>query len=129
MSQEQKKPKESAKKSMKWAVSQHPGGARDSEQYPIRCAPDCLVCTGLSGGTPGQSTQRGPQRALSSCSTGPSGVHRTVRCARQQKVVVFCPMTRSVWGGYKYPPPQPAISRRGSPRNIPRHSIDIPKCS
>jgi hypothetical protein len=27
-----KKPKESAKKSMKWAVSQHTGGAPDSEQ-------------------------------------------------------------------------------------------------
>jgi hypothetical protein len=41
--QEQKKPKELAKKSMKWAVSQRPGGAPDSEQYPIWCASDCPV--------------------------------------------------------------------------------------
>jgi hypothetical protein len=31
--QEQKKPKELAKKSIKWAVSQCPGGAPDSAQY------------------------------------------------------------------------------------------------
>jgi hypothetical protein len=28
---------------MKWAVSQRPGGATDSEQYHVRCAPECLV--------------------------------------------------------------------------------------
>jgi hypothetical protein len=50
---------------MKWTVSQRPSGAPDSEQY-------------LSGGTPGQSTQRGPQRALSGCSTGLSDVHQIV---------------------------------------------------
>jgi hypothetical protein len=30
-------------------------------------------------------------------------------------------------GGYKYP--QPTTSRCGSPSNIPRHIVDIPKCS
>jgi hypothetical protein len=58
---------------MKWAVSQRPGGALDSEQYHVRCASDspvghqivcadgpaarcpravaldCPVCIGLSG--------------------------------------------------------------------------------
>jgi hypothetical protein len=28
---------------MKWAVSQHPGGTSDSEQYHVRCAPNCSV--------------------------------------------------------------------------------------
>jgi hypothetical protein len=41
----------------------------------------CPVCTGLSGGTTGQSAQRGHRQAFSGCSTGLSGVHRTVRCA------------------------------------------------
>jgi hypothetical protein len=47
---------------MKWAVNQRPSGAPDSEQY-------------LSGGTSGQSAQRGPQ-------TGALEVqHRTALCA------------------------------------------------
>jgi hypothetical protein len=41
----------------------------------------CPVCTGLSA-------QRGHRQALSGCSTGLSGVHRTVRCANGQKATV-----------------------------------------
>jgi hypothetical protein len=45
------------------------GSAQGSEKLP------CPVCIGLSGGTPRQSTQMGPQ-------TGTLGLqHRTVRCA------------------------------------------------
>jgi hypothetical protein len=58
---------------MKWAVSQRPGGATDNAQYLSG-----QVCTGLSGGAPRQSAQRGPQRALLGCSTGLSSVHRIV---------------------------------------------------
>jgi hypothetical protein len=36
-------PKESAKKSEKRTVSQRTGGAPDSEQSHVRCAPDCPV--------------------------------------------------------------------------------------
>jgi hypothetical protein len=134
---------------MKWAVSQRPGGAPDSEQY-------------LSGGTPRQSALRGPQRALLGCSTGLSSVHRTIwltvrsngRLLQTQRSAdvagtgqsgahqtctvhcpvypstescCFCPTTIFGGGGYKYP--QPAIWRCGSPSNIPRHNIDISKCS
>jgi hypothetical protein len=28
---------------MKWTVSQRPGGTPGSEQYHVRCAPDCTV--------------------------------------------------------------------------------------
>ena len=48
----------------------------------------CPVCTGLSGGTTGRSAQRGRRQALSGCSTGLSGVHRTVRCANGQTATV-----------------------------------------
>jgi hypothetical protein len=122
----------------------------------------CPVCTELSDGTPGQSAQRGPQWALSGCSTELSGVHQTVwvtvgsngGCYRLQRLAdvagteqwamlvwcapdcpvhpstescCFCPTTIFEGGCYKYP--QPAISRCGNTSNIPRHSIDISKCS
>jgi hypothetical protein len=50
----------------------------------------CPVRTGLSGGTTGQSAQRGHRQALSDCSTGPSGgapdsQHRTMRCAPDRR--------------------------------------------
>jgi hypothetical protein len=50
----------------------------------------CPVCTGLSGGTTGQSAQRGHRQALSGCSTGlsdgaPDSHHRTVRCAPDRR--------------------------------------------
>jgi hypothetical protein len=67
-------PKESTKKSQKRAVSQHLVAHRTVNST-------CPVCTGLSGGTTGQSAQRGCRQAFSGCSTGLSGVHRTVRCA------------------------------------------------
>jgi hypothetical protein len=67
-------PKGSTKKSQKMAVSQRLVAHRTVNST-------CPVCTGLSGGTTGQSAQRGRRQALSGCSTGLSGVHRTVRCA------------------------------------------------
>jgi hypothetical protein len=73
-------PKDSTKKSEKRAVSQRLVAHRTVNST-------CPVCTGLSGGTTGQSAQRGRRKALSGCGTGLSGVHRTVRCAmgRQQR--------------------------------------------
>jgi hypothetical protein len=54
-----------------------------------------------------------------------SGAHRIVQCVRRQKVVAFCPMARSV--GAIIPPT--SHLEVGSPSNIPRHNIDICKCS
>jgi hypothetical protein len=61
-------PKKLAKKSKKWAVSQRLVAHRtlmSGVHRTVRC------------GT-GQSAQRGHRHALSGCSTGLSGVHRTV---------------------------------------------------
>jgi hypothetical protein len=48
--------------------------------------------------------------------------HRTVRCARRQKVAAFFATARSV--GEAINRPQQTIWRCGSPRNIPRHIVD-----
>jgi hypothetical protein len=76
-------PKKSAKKPEKRAVSQRLVTHRTVHST-------CPVCTGLSGGTTGQSAQRGQSQALSGCSTGLSGgapdsQHRTVRCAPDRR--------------------------------------------
>jgi hypothetical protein len=60
-------PKKSTKKSEKRAVSQRLVAHRTVNNT-------CPVCTGLSGGTTGQSAQRGRRKALSGCGTGLSGV-------------------------------------------------------
>jgi hypothetical protein len=57
-------PKKSVKKSKKWAVSQ-----RRVEHRTLMSGVHRTVCA------------ERPQQALSGCSTGLSGVHRTVRCA------------------------------------------------
>jgi hypothetical protein len=59
-------PKKSAKKPEKRAVSQRLVTHRTVHST-------CPVCTGLSGGTTGQSAQRGRSQALSGCSTRLSG--------------------------------------------------------
>jgi hypothetical protein len=137
---------------MKRAVSQHTGGAPDSEQQPVWCAPDCPVghravcaewptdwrpraatpdcpvCTGQFGnGRIQQSTVANPNGRL----TWPR--HRTVNNACPVCTGLSgAPVDRKLLllsngyncGGLKIPP-QPAISRCGSLSNIPRHSIDI----
>ena len=50
---------------MRWAVSQHPGGAPDSEQYPIQCAPDCPV--GLPDSLRREAHNRRSQVVASNC--------------------------------------------------------------
>jgi hypothetical protein len=80
---------------MKWTVSQRSGGAPDSEQYLVRCAPDCL-----GNGRIQQSTTTDPNGRLtwqaSDSEQCMSGAHRTVRCARRQKAAAFCPIAKSV---------------------------------
>jgi hypothetical protein len=51
--------------------------------------------------------------------------HQTVRCATESSS--FSPTARIVLGGYKYTPT--SHSQVGSPNNIPRHIVDISKCS
>jgi hypothetical protein len=73
---------------MKCAVSQRPGGAPDSEQYPVRCAPDCPV-------RHPDSLRKGARRqAPLGCSTGLSGVHRTIG-QRSNPTVDCCRPQRS----------------------------------
>jgi hypothetical protein len=58
--------------------------------------------------------------------TGLSG-DPTGRSGAPQKAATFPPTVSFVLGAINTP--QPAISKRGSPRDIPRHIVDIPKCS
>jgi hypothetical protein len=81
--QEQKKPEEINKETLKRAVSQRLVAHRTVNST-------CPVRTGLSGETTGQSTQRGHRHALSGCSTGLSGGapdsrHRTVQGAPDRR--------------------------------------------
>jgi hypothetical protein len=135
---------------MKRVVSQRTGGAPDSEQYssgvhwtvwwdtqtvyaegladrcPRAATSDCPVCTEQSGNgriqwstaadLNGRLTWPGHRIMNSACPVRPS-----------MESSCFCPMAIIGGGGYKYP--QPAISRSGSPSNIPRHIVDIFKCS
>jgi hypothetical protein len=110
-----------------------PGGAPDSEQ-PVQCAPDslrrgaadrcpravapdCPVCTRQS------VTVRSNGRLLQTATVGWRGmhrtlhsacpvVHRTVRCARQQKAAAFCPTASLGVRGYKYHSNRPFSSVR-----------------
>jgi hypothetical protein len=86
-----KKPEGISKETLEEGYQPVPGAAPDSEQYmsgvhrTVRCASDCPVRTGLSDGTTGQSAQRGRGQAPSGCSTGLSGVHRTIGNGRIQR--------------------------------------------
>jgi hypothetical protein len=121
-------------------VDSHPALWWRTRQWtvPVRCAPDCpvghqIVCA------EGPITRR-PWAVAPDCpvSTGQSGNgrsndrltwlgHRTVRCACRQKYQLSVQRLELRGEGYKYP--QPAIWRCGSPNNIPRHIVDISKCS
>jgi hypothetical protein len=97
-----------------------------TDMHPWAAALDCPVCTGKSGnGRIQQSTVVDPNGWL----TWPG--HQTVNNAcpvrPSTESCCFCPTAIIVGGGYKYP--QPGISRCGSPSNIPRHIVDLPKCS
>jgi hypothetical protein len=83
-------PKKSAKKSEKRAVSQRLVAHRIVKNT-------CPVRTGLSGGTTGQSAQRGHWKAPSGYSTGLSGVHRTVGNGRIQRSTATSANGRLTW--------------------------------
>jgi hypothetical protein len=83
-------PKGSTKKSQKRAVSQRLVAHRTVNST-------CPVCTGLSGGTTGQSAQRGRRQALSGCSTGLSGVPRADGNGRIQRSTATGANDRLTW--------------------------------
>jgi hypothetical protein len=77
------------------------------DRRPRAVAPDCPVCTrqSVTVGSNGQLLRtptvswRGVHRTLhSACPV----VHWTVRCARWQKAIAFCPTASLGVGGYKY---------------------------
>jgi hypothetical protein len=104
-----------------------------ADRRPRAAPQDCPVCTEQYGnGRIQWSTAADPQRSADVARTPDSeqclsGVHRTIRCAHRQKAAASV-QRLELWGE-AINTPQPAISRYGSPSNIPRHSIDIPKCS
>jgi hypothetical protein len=94
-----------------------PGGTRREDHRTVRC------------GKPAAPTVTCSDRATARC-TGQATVrcpvhHRTVRCDTESSS--FSPTALFVLGAINTP--QPAISKCGSPRDIPRHIVDIPKCS
>jgi hypothetical protein len=78
--------------------SQLAHGAPDSEQY-------LYGVHGLSGGTPDSLRREAHNQALSSYSTGLSGVHRTVfvtvDCYRPQRLTAIDPNGRLTWPGHQ----------------------------
>jgi hypothetical protein len=104
-----------------WLV---PGGNRREDHRTVRCEVRTVRCESLR-------RQRSPaltgqwlgapdkEQCAVWCTTGLSGV--TAESSG------FPPTARFVLGAIKTP--QPAISMCGSPRDIPRHIVDIPKCS
>jgi hypothetical protein len=95
-----------------------PGGTRREDYRTVQCrkpaAPTVTCSDRATARRTGQATVRCPVH------------HRTVRCAAESSS--FSPTALFVLGAINTPP-QPAISKCGSPRDIPRHILDIPKCS
>jgi hypothetical protein len=101
-----------------------PGGTRIEDHRTVRCEDQTVRC-----GKPAAPTVTCSDRATAR-RTGQATVccpvhHRTVRCAAESNS--FSPTSLFVLGAINTP--QPAISMCGSPSNIPRHIVDIPKCS
>jgi hypothetical protein len=102
-----------------------PGGTRREHHRTVRCEDRTVRC-----GKPVAPTVTCSDRATAR-RTGHATVccpvhHRTVRCAAE-KQHLFSNDSICV-GGYKYTPNRPFPSV-GSPRDIPRHIVDIPMCS
>jgi hypothetical protein len=105
-----------------------------SRWHPERRPPDCPVAhRTVRCGKPVVPTvtcsNRGSDRATAR-RTGQATMrcpmlHRTVRCAAESSS--FSPTATIVLGAINTP--QPAILKCGSSSNIPRHIVDIPKCS
>jgi hypothetical protein len=102
-------------------------GALGLQHRTVRCTPDSQTTVGSNARllqTPTVSW-RGKHRTVNRALYG---AHQTVQCARRQKATAFYPMSRNGVGAYKYQPNR-AFQRCGSPSNIPRHILDILKCS
>jgi hypothetical protein len=135
---------------MRRAVSQRTGGAPGSKQYLSGGTPGSLRRGAHRQAPLGCSTrlsdvhwivwQRSdpmvdycrPQQSTDVARAPDSeqcmfDVHRTVPCARRQKAAASVQQLQ-LWGE-AINTPQPAISRCGKPSNIPRHIVDISKCS
>jgi hypothetical protein len=83
-------------------------GQKQSKMVKGKVVPDCPVCH-LTAGVP--LDYRWSADSTVDCSrpqwSADVAGHRTIRCARRQKVVDFCPTTINVVGAYKYPKPPP----------------------
>jgi hypothetical protein len=101
-----------------------PGGTRREDHQTVRCEDRTVRCEKLVAPTVTCS-----DRAMARC-TGQATVrcpvhHQTIRCGTESSS--FSPTALFVLGAINTP--QPAISKCGSPRDIPSHIVDIPKCS
>jgi hypothetical protein len=104
-----------------WLV---PGGTRREDHRTVRCEDRTVRCGKPAAPTvtcSGRATARRTGQAIVPCPVH----HRTVWCAAESSS--FSPTALFVLGAINTP--QPAISKYGSPSNIPRHIVDIPKCS
>jgi hypothetical protein len=94
-----------------------PDGTQREDHQTIRCgkpaAPTVTCSDRATARHTGQATVRCPVH------------HRTVRCATERSS--FSPTALFVLGAINTP--QPTNSKCGSPRDIPRHIVDITKCS
>jgi hypothetical protein len=79
---------------------------RQKSEQKDRGAPDCPVCTGLSGAN-GRPAPTPTDRMTWLAHRTLSGVHRTVRCAHRQQP---SPTATYLVGGYKYHPNRPLQS-------------------
>jgi hypothetical protein len=95
-----------------------PGGTRREDHRTVRCEDWTVRCGKHAAPTVTCSDRL-------ECAVHCPVHHRTVRCAAES--ISFSPMALFVLGAINTP--QPDISKCGSPRDIPRHIVDIPKCS
>jgi hypothetical protein len=101
-----------------------PGGTRREDHRTVRCEDQTVRC-GKSAAPTVTYSDRATARRTGHAKVRCPVHHRTVRCAAESSS--FSPTVLFVLGTINTP--QPAISRCGSPRDIPRHILDIPKCS
>jgi hypothetical protein len=100
-----------------------PGGTRREDRRTVRCEDRSVRCEKPAAPTvtcSDRATARRTGQATVRCPVH----HRTVRCDTESSS--FSPTALFVLGAINTP--QPAISKCGSPRDIPSHIVDIPKC-
>jgi hypothetical protein len=108
-----------------------PGGTRREDHRTVQCEVRTVRCKKVCAPTVTCSDR--PMARRTGQGTVRSLVHHmTVRCTTGLSGVTaessnFPPTATFVLGAINTP--QPAISMCGSPRDIPRHIVDIPKCS